>query len=78
MVVGDWCKMPDRERCLEVRTLRSGHLARERIIGDLFSLVRGSCPGRGDPSEITLFKSVGTALEDLAAAQLAVSRIGLQ
>jgi len=27
-----------------------------------------------DPAEITLFKSVGTALEDLAAAQLAVSR----
>lgn len=27
MVVGDWCGMPDRERCLEVRTLRPGHLA---------------------------------------------------
>jgi len=27
MVVGDWCKMPERERCLEVRTLRSGHMA---------------------------------------------------
>lgn len=27
MVVGDWCKMPERERCFEVRTLRSGHMA---------------------------------------------------
>jgi mannose-6-phosphate isomerase-like protein (cupin superfamily) len=27
MVVGDWCKMPERERCFEVRTLRSGHFA---------------------------------------------------
>lgn len=27
MIVGDWCKFPDRERALEVRTLRSGHLA---------------------------------------------------
>ena len=27
MVVGDWCKMPQRERCFEVRTLRPGHLA---------------------------------------------------
>ena len=27
MVVGDWCKMPQRDRCLEVRTLRAGHLA---------------------------------------------------
>jgi alanine dehydrogenase len=56
--------------------LRSGHLAQERIVGDLFDLCRGICPGRRDAAEITLFKSVGTALEDLAAAQLAVSRFG--
>ena len=59
-----------------VQPLRSGHLTRERIIGDLSDLTRGVCPGRRDPAEITLFKSVGTALEDLAAAQLAVSRAG--
>ena len=27
MVIGDWCKMPERERCFEIRTLRSGHFA---------------------------------------------------
>jgi mannose-6-phosphate isomerase-like protein (cupin superfamily) len=27
MVVGDWCKMDARERCLEIRTLQSGHFA---------------------------------------------------
>jgi mannose-6-phosphate isomerase-like protein (cupin superfamily) len=27
MVVGDWCKMPERERCFEIRTLRAGHFA---------------------------------------------------
>lgn len=27
MAVGDWCKMPDRERCIELRTLRAGHFA---------------------------------------------------
>jgi alanine dehydrogenase len=59
-----------------VQPLRSGRLARERIGGDLFALTRGICPGRGDAAEITLFKSVGTALEDLAAAQLAISRVG--
>src|SRR5712692_2467902 len=58
-----------------VQPLRSGHLARERIAGDLFDLARGICPGRRGAGEITLFKSVGSALEDLAAAQLAVSRI---
>ena len=58
-----------------VQPLRSGHLARERIVGDLFGLARGICRGRRDPAEITLFKSVGTALEDLAAAELAVRRV---
>jgi ornithine cyclodeaminase len=59
-----------------VQPLRSGALARERIEGDQFSLVRGECRGRRDAAEITLFKSVGSALEDLAAARLASERTG--
>ena len=39
------------------------------IAGTLTSLCAGS-PGRKSPGEITLFKSVGTALEDLAASGL--------
>jgi mannose-6-phosphate isomerase-like protein (cupin superfamily) len=27
MVVGDWCKLDSRERCMEIRTLRAGHFA---------------------------------------------------
>jgi len=27
MVVGDWLKLPERERCFEIRTLRAGHFA---------------------------------------------------
>jgi ornithine cyclodeaminase len=38
--------------------------------GTLAQLCRGERPGRHSDSEITLFKSVGTALEDLAAAEL--------
>ena len=57
-----------------VQPLLSGALRRERIAGDLFGLARGACAGRCDPNEITLFKSVGTALEDLAAAELAFGR----
>jgi ornithine cyclodeaminase len=57
-----------------VQPLRSGVLTRDRIAGDLFDLARGIRFGRGAPAEITLFKSVGTALEDLAAAQLALGR----
>lgn len=40
------------------------------VQGDLFELCRGTARGRGAASEITLFKSVGNAIEDLAAAML--------
>jgi alanine dehydrogenase len=39
-----------------------------RVQGDLFDLCRRTVKGRQTASEITLFKSCGTALEDLAAA----------
>ncbi|HEX2654559.1 MAG TPA: ornithine cyclodeaminase family protein [Xanthobacteraceae bacterium] len=40
------------------------------VLGDLFELCRGTVSGRASENEITLFKSVGTAVEDLAAAML--------
>ncbi len=46
-----------------------GHFAAERVQGTLAQLCRGERPGRTAAEEITLFKSVGTALEDLAAAE---------
>ncbi|EJN09269.1 putative ornithine cyclodeaminase, mu-crystallin, partial [Bradyrhizobium sp. YR681] len=42
----------------------------DRICGDLHELTNGTRPGRLDRSEITLFKSVGAAIEDLTAASL--------
>jgi ornithine cyclodeaminase/alanine dehydrogenase-like protein (mu-crystallin family) len=39
--------------------------------GTLADLCSGRCGGRRSVAEVTLFKSVGTALEDLAAAELA-------
>ncbi len=40
------------------------------VAGTLGTLVRGETPGRTDAVQRTVFKSVGTALEDLAAAML--------
>ena len=45
------------------------------IAADLFELTRGERAGRRFYDQITLFKSVGTAVEDLAAAQLTVERV---
>ncbi|TIS05899.1 MAG: ornithine cyclodeaminase family protein, partial [Mesorhizobium sp.] len=50
-----------------VRPLASGVLKPEAVIADLHELARGEKQGRQSDSEITLFKSVGAALEDLAA-----------
>ncbi len=50
-----------------VQPLASGVLAVEAIQGDLFALTRGTAKGRGNDDEITLFKSVGAAIEDLCA-----------
>ena len=57
-----------------VQPLESGVLSAEDIAADLFDLTRGERAGRRYYDQITLFKSVGTALEDLGAAQLAVER----
>ena len=44
------------------------------VRGSLATLARGETPGRQDANERSVFKSVGTALEDLAAAMLVVRR----
>lgn len=48
--------------------LKAGAITEDHVRGDLFGLCRGTVPGRESPDGVTLFKSVGTALEDLAAA----------
>lgn len=57
-----------------VQPLANDTIDEDDVIGDLFELARGQQTGRlpGDAASITLFKSVGAALEDLAAAELAI------
>jgi ornithine cyclodeaminase len=53
--------------------LGRGVIDRQRVEGELADLVCGRVAGRKSNDEITLFKSVGTAIEDLAAAQMVVA-----
>ena len=48
--------------------MEKGVIGSDRIAAELSELVSGHHPGRRNRKEITLFKSVGTAIEDLAAA----------
>jgi len=50
--------------------LREGAIGEDHVAADLHELVTGGKPGRRNPEEITIFKSVGCALEDLVAAEL--------
>ncbi|MBR0652394.1 ornithine cyclodeaminase family protein [Roseomonas terrae] len=54
-----------------VQAIAEGALTESAIVADLSDLCRGMHPGRRSAAEITAFKSVGWAGEDLAAAVLA-------
>lgn len=51
-----------------IHALREGAIRPGAIQAELGELLLGSAVGRGSPDEITLFKSLGLATEDLAAA----------
>lgn len=53
--------------------LAAGLISADDIAGDLAELVNGTHPGRTSDEEITMFKSAGFALEDVAAARLVFS-----
>ncbi|MEK9970076.1 MAG: ornithine cyclodeaminase family protein [Ferrovibrio sp.] len=53
-----------------VTPIGAGQFKPEDVRGDLFDLCRADAMARRSDTEITLFKSVGLALEDLAAAEL--------
>ncbi len=55
-----------------VQAMRSGAISAADIKGELAELAAGEIVGRSNDSAVTLFKSVGTALEDLVAAELAM------
>lgn len=54
--------------------MRSGKVFEKDIHADLSEIVLGQKPGRTKSDEITLFESVGFALEDLVTARLAYQR----
>lgn len=55
--------------------LSKGIIQAQDIRGDLFDLCAGRVSGRSHPSEITFFKSVGSALSDLAGAKLVLTSL---
>ena len=50
--------------------IQEGIIDNTHVAGDLHELTSGKKPGRTNADDITLFKSIGCALEDLATAEL--------
>jgi ornithine cyclodeaminase len=54
--------------------LREGAIGEGHIVGEIGEVLEGTAPGRASDSDVTLFKSVGLAVEDLAAAAFVYRR----
>jgi ornithine cyclodeaminase/alanine dehydrogenase-like protein (mu-crystallin family) len=54
--------------------MREGAIGPEHIRGELGEILIGAVPGRTSESELTVFKSLGLAVEDLAAAEHVLRR----
>lgn len=51
-----------------VQAIREGMFSLDRIHAELGEVVSGARPGRTSSEAVTLFKSVGSAAQDVAAA----------
>jgi ornithine cyclodeaminase/alanine dehydrogenase-like protein (mu-crystallin family) len=69
------------EECGEYHlALAEGVIAAHHIRGELGQVLTGACAGRADENALTVFKSLGLAVEDLAAAACAMrnaARLGI-
>jgi len=54
--------------------MREGLIGPEHIKAELGEVLIGAVPGRESDSELTVFKSLGLAVEDLAAAEHVLRR----
>ena len=55
-----------------IQPLRAGMFEESHICGELGEVILGKIPGRQSADEITYFKSVGVAVQDVMAAQVAL------
>ena len=54
--------------------IRDGLVNDSHVSGELGEVVLGRVPGRGGAADVTIFKSLGMAVEDIVAAQLVLGR----
>eukprot|EP01065_Artemidia_motanka_P010044 TRINITY_DN15243_c0_g1_i1.p1 TRINITY_DN15243_c0_g1~~TRINITY_DN15243_c0_g1_i1.p1 ORF type:complete len:552 (+),score=101.38 TRINITY_DN15243_c0_g1_i1:175-1830(+) len=70
-----------KEACLKepgdiVVPLEAGEISETHLVAEVGAVLAGQAEGRRGPSDITLFESLGCALEDLCAAEAVYRRAG--
>ena len=55
--------------------MREGAFTADHIVAELGDVIVGNNPGRRSPSELTIFKSLGLAVEDVASAAYVVDQV---
>lgn len=79
MVLRSRLYVDHRESALEetgdlIIPIAKGVFTKDHIIAEIGEVAAGTAPGRGSDSEITFFKTVGVALQDLTAATMILKK----
>ncbi|NOR24822.1 MAG: hypothetical protein GQ542_10610 [Desulforhopalus sp.] len=79
MVLRSRLYVDHRESALEetgdlIIPIKKGLITEEHIVAEIGEVAAGKAPGRSSDSEITFFKTVGVAVQDLAAATITLRR----
>lgn len=79
MVLRSRLYVDHRESALEetgdlIIPIRNGSMTEQHIVAEIGQVAAGEAPGRVSDDEITFFKSVGVAVQDLAAATAALRK----
>ena len=74
-IIVDQIKACKKEAGDLIIPMKEGQWFFEKVYGELGQVVIGELPGRESENEITLFKSVGNAIQDLAMVNLIMKKI---
>ncbi len=57
-----------------LHAIKSGRVDKSHVRGEIGEVLSGACEGRASPEQVTVYKSLGVAAQDLGAARLVFER----
>ena len=59
-----------------LRAKAAGLVGDDHVLGEIGQVMAGTLPGRVDPDDVTIYKSLGSIVQDLASARHIVAKLG--